>query len=68
MPKQPRLAARQVEDLLFKAGFKMIRSKGNHKIYLKENKRIVIPFHGGKILHPKIIKQVLKATRLDTPD
>ncbi len=38
----------------------MIRSKGSHRIYMKDNKRIVLPFHKGKILHPKIIKQVLK--------
>lgn len=46
--------------MLLKAGFEMIRSKGSHRIYLKENRRIVIPFHAGRILHPKIIKQVVK--------
>jgi len=39
----------------------LIRSKGSHRIYMKEERRIVIPFHGTKILHPKIVKQVLKA-------
>jgi predicted RNA binding protein YcfA (HicA-like mRNA interferase family) len=47
--------------MLLKAGFELIRSKGSHRIYLKEDKRIVVPFHTGKILHPKIVKQVLKA-------
>jgi len=46
--------------MLLKAGFELMRSKGSHRIYLKDNKRIVIPFHPGKILHPKIVKQVLK--------
>ncbi|MGK7955871.1 MAG: type II toxin-antitoxin system HicA family toxin [Crocosphaera sp.] len=36
-----------------------MRSQGSHRIYLKDNIRVVIPFHSGKILHPKIIKQVL---------
>jgi len=25
---------------------------------MKEQRRIIIPFHGGKILHPKIVTQV----------
>ena len=44
-----------------KAGFELIRSKGSHRIYLKEKRRVIVPFHSGRILHPKIVKQVLKA-------
>ncbi|HEY7534632.1 MAG TPA: type II toxin-antitoxin system HicA family toxin, partial [Thermodesulfobacteriota bacterium] len=40
-------------------------SKGSHRIYMKENRRIVIPFHTGRILHPKIVKQVLKVVKSD---
>jgi len=47
--------------MLLKAGFEIIRSKGSHRIYLKGNRRVIIPFHPGRILHPKITKQVLKA-------
>lgn len=61
MPKSPRLTATEAERLLFKAGFNQIRSEGSHRIYLKNTNRVMIPFHSGKILHPKIIKQVLKA-------
>jgi predicted RNA binding protein YcfA (HicA-like mRNA interferase family) len=61
LPKIPRLTAQQAESLLLKAGFTHIRSKGSHKIYLKENQRIVIPFHKEKMLHPKIVRQVLEA-------
>lgn len=39
----------------------LIRSKGSHRIYIKDHRRIVIPFHAGKILHPKIVKQVYSA-------
>jgi predicted RNA binding protein YcfA (HicA-like mRNA interferase family) len=46
--------------MLLKAGFEMLRSKGSHRIYAKDNRRIVIPFHSGKILHPKIVKQVIQ--------
>jgi len=47
--------------MLLKTGFEMVRSKGGHRIYMKGNRRIVLPFHTGKVLHPKILKQVLKA-------
>ena len=57
MAKLPRLTANDAETLLFD----LIRTKGSHKIYKKEDARIVIPFHAGKTLHPKIIKQVIKA-------
>ncbi|MCK4403813.1 MAG: type II toxin-antitoxin system HicA family toxin [candidate division Zixibacteria bacterium] len=60
MDKLLRLTAQEAERLLLKAGFKLIRSKGSHRIFMKRNKRIVVPFHSGKILHPKVIKQVLK--------
>ncbi|HAP66299.1 MAG TPA: hypothetical protein DCQ99_00430 [Nitrospinae bacterium] len=65
MPKLPRLTPQEAEALLLKAGFEMLRSKGSHRIYRKTNKRVVVPFHRGKILHPKIIKQVLKAVEAE---
>jgi predicted RNA binding protein YcfA (HicA-like mRNA interferase family) len=55
------MTASQAEALLLKAGFLQIRSKGSHRIYLKENRRVVVPFHGNKQLHPKIVKEVLAA-------
>ena len=58
MPKLPRLTAKEAEKLLLDAGFVLIRSKGSHRIYRKDEARVVIPFHSGKILHPKIIRQV----------
>jgi len=60
LPKLPRLTPQEAEDLLIKAGFKLIRSKGSHRIYLKSNRRQIIPFHSGNILHPKIVKQIYK--------
>ena len=60
MAKLPRLTAQEAEKLLLKARFEMIRSKGSHRIYIKGNRRIIVPFHTGRILHPKVVKQVLK--------
>lgn len=61
MPKQPRLTATQAEKILFKEWFVLLRTQGSHRIYFKNNVRVVIPFHSKKILHPKIIKQVFQA-------
>jgi predicted RNA binding protein YcfA (HicA-like mRNA interferase family) len=59
--RTPRLTSPEAEGLLLKNGFELIRTKGSHRIYIKGNKRIIIPFHKSKILHPKIIKQILRS-------
>jgi len=64
LPKSPRLTAQEAEIMLLKAKFEIIRTKGSHKIYKKDNSRIVIPFHTNKILHPKIIKQLVKILKI----
>ena len=61
MPRLPRLTAQEAEKILLDAGFELIRSKGSHRIYRNDKIRVVIPFHSGKILHPKIVKQVFDA-------
>jgi predicted RNA binding protein YcfA (HicA-like mRNA interferase family) len=61
LPKLPRINAKEAEKLLLNAGFIEIRSKGSHRIYFRENVRVVIPFHSGKILHPKTVQQVFTA-------
>jgi len=61
LPKLPRLTPQEAESMLLKDGYEFIRSKGSHRIYIKRTRRMVIPFHTGKILHPKIVKQVIKA-------
>ncbi|MBN1898379.1 MAG: type II toxin-antitoxin system HicA family toxin [Spirochaetes bacterium] len=63
MPKLPRLTPDEAEKLLEKSGFKLIRTKGSHRIYIKDKTRMIIPFHKGKTLHPKIVKQIIKASK-----
>jgi len=60
LPSLPRLNFKEAEKLLLEAGFRLARTKGSHKIYIKDKKRVILPFHKSKILHPKIILQVLK--------
>ena len=61
MVRQERLTAKEAEALLLNSGFVLLRSKGSHRIYKKLEVRIVVPFHSGSTLHPKIVKQVLDA-------
>ncbi|TXJ56660.1 addiction module toxin, HicA family [Brachyspira aalborgi] len=58
--KLPKLNSKEAEKLLFENGFILDRQKGSHRIYKKDNKRMVIPHHSGKILHPKIIKELFE--------
>ncbi|MBW1940691.1 MAG: type II toxin-antitoxin system HicA family toxin [Deltaproteobacteria bacterium] len=61
MPAKPiRLTAKEAEKILLDSGFELLRQKGSHRIYGKESKRMVIPFHTGKILHPKIVKELFE--------
>lgn len=57
----PRITAKEIITVLEKAGFILSRQSGSHKIYKHQNgKRATVPFHSGKILHPKILKSILR--------
>ena len=59
--KLPRIDARKVISILEKLGFSMVRQSGSHKIYRNdEGIRVTVPFHSGKILHPKVLRSILK--------
>ena len=58
--KLQKLNSKEAEKLLFENGFILDRQRGSHRIYKKDNKRMVIPHHSGKILHPKIIKELFE--------
>jgi len=61
MPKLPRWTAAEAEKALHAAGFVLLRPKGRHRVYLKGSRRVVVPFHAGVVLHPRIVKQVIEA-------
>lgn len=59
--KLPRITAAEAIRALEKAGFSFSRQSGSHKIYKnKEGKRTTVPYHSGKILHPKTLKSILR--------
>ncbi len=63
--KSPRITADEVIRVLEKAGFKLSRQSGSHKVYKNPaGKRATVPYHKGKILHPKVLASVLKDAQL----
>jgi len=60
------MTAPEAEALLLRCGYRLIRSRGAHRIYHRDSSRIVLPYHPGKILHPKIVKAVLRCTEETT--
>jgi predicted RNA binding protein YcfA (HicA-like mRNA interferase family) len=61
MPKLPRLTARQITTVLERVGFSLSRQSGSHMIYRNAaGKRATVPFHASKVLHPKVLKSILR--------
>ena len=59
MRKLPRLTAKKTIRALNKAGFYHVDQKGSH-VKLKNNgRRVIVPFHAGKIIPPKTFKAII---------
>lgn len=68
-PRLPRVNATQVIRVLEKLGFGFARQSGSHKIYKDSTgKRVTVPFHAGKILHPKVLKSIIAEAGLATEE
>jgi len=64
--KLPKLTAKEIIAVLEKAGFILSRQSGSHKIYKNScGKRVTVPYHSGRILHPKVLKSILKDADID---
>jgi predicted RNA binding protein YcfA (HicA-like mRNA interferase family) len=69
MPRLPRVTAQQIIRILERVGFTRSRSSGSHFIYIDESgRRVTIPAHAGKILHPKVLKSILDDSGLSVED
>lgn len=44
-PKLPSMKPKDVIKILKRAGFVFIRQKGSHKIFIKDDKCVIVPFH-----------------------
>ncbi|MHC1602271.1 MAG: type II toxin-antitoxin system HicA family toxin [Methermicoccaceae archaeon] len=59
--KLPRVPADKVIRVLERIGFVLTRQSGSHKIYKnKEGRRVTVPYHTGKALHPKVLRNILR--------
>lgn len=65
MSKLPRVTADQVISAIQKIGFKLSRQTGSHKIFKNQKgKRITVPYHTGKIIHPKVLLSIINDAEL----
>jgi predicted RNA binding protein YcfA (HicA-like mRNA interferase family) len=61
----PRVTAKDVLKVLERIGFSLARQSGSHMIYKNvEGKRVTIPYHSGKVLHPKLLQSILRDANL----
>jgi len=65
MPSLPRLTTKEISTALEKLGFVLVRQSGSHKIYKKDGKRVTVPSHSSKILHPKVLKSIMRDAEID---
>ncbi|MCL7411152.1 MAG: type II toxin-antitoxin system HicA family toxin [Methanosarcinaceae archaeon] len=64
--KLPRVDAKHLIKVVEKLGFELVRQSGSHIIYKNaKGQRLTIPYHTGKILHPKIVRSALKDMNID---
>lgn len=69
MSRTPRVTAARLIRAVERRGFLLVRQSGSHKIYRDAaGKRLTIPMHAGKTLHPKIIKTVMTDAELTEED
>ena len=64
-PRKPRITASQVIKAIERKGFQLARQSGSHQIYRNaEGRRVTVPIHGSKILHPKVLASILKEAKI----
>jgi predicted RNA binding protein YcfA (HicA-like mRNA interferase family) len=59
----PILKPKEIIKILCGLGFEFHRQSGSHRIYVKENLQVIIPFHN-KDLKKGTITQIIKVTGL----
>ena len=65
-PKSLRFTARQIIKIIEEHGFSLSRQSGSHMIFYNEKgMRVTIPNHASKILHPKIVKNILRDAEIE---
>jgi predicted RNA binding protein YcfA (HicA-like mRNA interferase family) len=59
-PRLARVTAAQVVRVLESLGFRLARQSGSHQIFKNASgRRVTVPFHATKTIHPKLLKSIL---------
>jgi len=68
-PRLPRMTAREVQRVLERRGFQVVRQRGSHMILRdQQGRRVTLPSHQGKILHPRILAAIVEDAGLSLAD
>jgi predicted RNA binding protein YcfA (HicA-like mRNA interferase family) len=68
LPSIPVLKPREVERLLERYGFELLRQRGSHRQYRHpDGRQTTLPFHGSRDISPALFRQVAKDIGL-TPE
>jgi predicted RNA binding protein YcfA (HicA-like mRNA interferase family) len=69
MPRLLRVTAREIITALEKKGFLLARQSGSNMIYKDAaGKRVTGPFHAQKILHPKLLRSIMRDAGIGPED
>ena len=67
--KTPRVSSDKIIRILKKRGFFVSRQSGSHIIFRNEKGvRVTVPHHSEKVLHPKIVKDIIRDAELTEDD
>lgn len=64
MSRLPALKSHEVTRALLKAGFIEVRQKGSHKIFKKDTRRVIVPFHKGMDIKKGTLAAIIESTGL----
>lgn len=67
--RQPRVTADEVIRVLERLGFELVRQSGSHRIFRDAaGKRVTVPYHRGRILHPKVLSSIMRDAGLSAEE
>ena len=67
--KLPRVTATEVIRVLERVGFYLVRQSESPKIFKNDpGKRVTIPYHVAKTLHPKLFQSILRDADLSVEE
>jgi predicted RNA binding protein YcfA (HicA-like mRNA interferase family) len=64
----PSLKAREVLDILFKAGFEKLRTSGSHIRLGKGSLRVTVPFHSSRDIPLGTLKSIIRQSGMSTDE